>query len=351
MPTQTGTRVDASLLRKLAAPLGLSAPAYARALELAGCVPNASEWQRLLSRFLLSVGVALALSGVAAFFAYNWAALPHLAKFALIQAGIFAGIAVCAWRGLDSPWGRSALFAAAVLCGILLAVFGQTYQTGADPYGLFLAWLLLILPWALIGRQPALWMLVVVLANLALLLFWQQVLYPPDGLGELAAMLGPGFMVMHALQDFRLAQLVFALNVAAMLAWEVLRWRGVTWAGGRWFVRLLAGFALAGMTGTTLVVIVSGVHGPARLWGYGPPVWFALFVGACLWFYRMRRPDLFILAACLLATIIVVTALVGRSVPFDVDLALLLALLVIGQTAAATFWLRKVAADWSESQQ
>lgn len=351
MPTEHETRVDPSLLRKLAAPLGLTPTGYARALELAGCVPTAADWQRQLSRFLLLVGVALALSGVAAFFAYNWAALPHLAKFALIEAGIIAGVLASAWRGPDSPWGRSALFAAAVLCGILLAVFGQTYQTGADPYGLFLAWLLLVLPWALIGRQAALWMLVAVLANLALILFWQQVLYPPDDFGDLAAMLGPGFMLMHALQDFRLAQLVFALNVTAMLGWEFLRWRGVTWAGGRWFVRLLAGFALAAMTGTTLIVIVSGFHGPARLWSFGPPVWFALFVGTCLWFYRVRRPDLFILAACLLATIIVVTALIARSAPFDVGLALVLALLVIGQTAAAALWLRKVAASGDDSQQ
>ena len=59
-------------------------------------------------------------------------------------------------HGLDAVAGRISLFATAFLSGILLAVFGQVYQTGADPYGLFLAWALLILPWAVPNYVTAL---------------------------------------------------------------------------------------------------------------------------------------------------------------------------------------------------
>ena len=48
---------------------------------------------------------------------------------------------------------------AAVAVGALLAVFGQTYQTGADPFELFLTWALLIVPWTLAARFEPLYLL------------------------------------------------------------------------------------------------------------------------------------------------------------------------------------------------
>ena len=47
------------------------------------------------------------------------------------------------------------LIAASVLVGVLLAVIGQVYHTGADAYSLFAAWTLLILPWTLASRSAA----------------------------------------------------------------------------------------------------------------------------------------------------------------------------------------------------
>ncbi len=40
---------------------------------------------------------------------------------------------------------------------ILLAVYGQTYQTGADPYELFFGWAILIIGWVAISRFAPLW--------------------------------------------------------------------------------------------------------------------------------------------------------------------------------------------------
>ena len=121
--------------------------------------------------------------------------------------GIVAGVALSAWRGLDSGPGRIALLAAGFLVGVLLAVYGQVYQTGADPYGLFVTWGLLIVGWALIGRQAGLWMLTLVLANLSVILYWTQVLYP-QRLG--ADFLGPLVGLTGTFTDPRLADLVFA---------------------------------------------------------------------------------------------------------------------------------------------
>ena len=44
-----------------------------------------------------------------------------------------------------------------MLVGGLLALIGQTYQTGADPWQLFALWALLALPWCLGARSDMLW--------------------------------------------------------------------------------------------------------------------------------------------------------------------------------------------------
>ena len=67
------------------------------------------------------------------------------------------------------------LSAAAVLLGALLAVYGQTYQTGADPWGLFATWALLILPWAVAACFTPLWLLVIGLIDTAHVLYLAQV--------------------------------------------------------------------------------------------------------------------------------------------------------------------------------
>jgi uncharacterized membrane protein len=43
--------------------------------------------------------------------------------------------------------------------GVLQAVFGQIYETGADSYVLFLIWALLIIGWVAIGGYAPLWLL------------------------------------------------------------------------------------------------------------------------------------------------------------------------------------------------
>ena len=58
--------------------------------------------------------------------------------------------------GLDRAFGQVLLIAGSVLTGVLLAVIGQAYQTGADVFELFVAWAVLILPWVFVSRSAAL---------------------------------------------------------------------------------------------------------------------------------------------------------------------------------------------------
>ena len=78
------------------------------------------------------------------------------------------------WRlGPERATGKAALLVAAILLGVLLALFGQTYQTGADTWELFATWAALITPWVIVGRFAGLWMLWLALLNVAIVLyFW-----------------------------------------------------------------------------------------------------------------------------------------------------------------------------------
>ena len=157
-------------MRVAAEAAGAPPDAVRQALTLAAASPSSRDWLQFLTSALLLLGAGLLLSGIVCFFAFNWADLGRFAKFGVLQAAV----AICAglgWWKLPNLSGRVALFAAAVLVGPLLGVYGQTYQTGADPWGLFWFWALLILPWVVVAHFTALWILTIALFDTALVLY------------------------------------------------------------------------------------------------------------------------------------------------------------------------------------
>ncbi len=333
-------------LRHVAGRLRLSEETYARAREIAGLAPDAGEWRGLIDRFLLAFGAALIVAGVTAFFAYNWAGLHTFWKFGFIEVGIVAGVGLSAWRGLDSGPGRIALLAAGFLVGVLLAVYGQVYQTGADPYGLFVTWGLLIVGWALIGRQAGLWMLALVLVNLSIIFYWTQVLYPQrpgvDVLGPLVGLTG-------TFTDARLADLVFALNASALLLWEILVRRNVSWMRGRTFRRVVSLLALTPVVFSSLFLILGSLFGSEGRWSVLALLLFGGFTSISLFYFRFRVHDLFILTVCLLGGITIITTFIAQFSGGGFGIAFALAFLVVGQTAGAALWVRDVAQQWEEA--
>ena len=298
----------------------LSPAVLERALYLLGFLPDVRAWRRFVDRLLLGLGVLFVLAGVVFFFAYNWADLGRFAKFGLIEGAILLAVVV-AWRqGLDHLIGKVALLVAAVLPGPLLAVYGQVYQTGADAYGLFLTWALLIGPWVLVGRFAPLWLGLIALLNVTLILYWEQV-----QAGETSG------------------GLYLALFLLNGLALAVAEWRApvTPWLSRRWMLSLLACTALLWLTMPTLEWISGeGIGGLLLV----DVLLYVAFVGFCLWFYRgAGLRDLAVLAACLLSIIVVVTVGLARALPDGFGVYIVLGLLVVAQTAAAAAWLRRVA--------
>ncbi|PON14851.1 hypothetical protein C2W62_26885 [Candidatus Entotheonella serta] len=342
------TEATAARLRHVCAELQLSPEGFKRAFELAGYTRQSTDWQRFLNRVLLVLGAALIVIGTAAFFAYNWSEMHRFDKFATLQGLLVAAVTLTWWHGADSLIVKAGLLAAAFSVGVLLAVYGQAYQTGADPYSLFLGWMMLILLWAIAGRQAELWLFVAILANLTLVLYWIQVLHPPERwTQDLSRTFGPGAWLLYALSDFLLAQLVFGLNAVFLIVWEGLARRPVRWLTGRGAPRLLGLFAQMAIGTATLRVIFFGIHDVGTPLVYASPVLFVAFTLLALWYYQRRYRDLLILAMCASGIIVMTTSLLARGLHFSTAGKLfLLGLFVVAQTGAAAMWLHKVFNSW-----
>ena len=294
--------------------------ALKRALGLAVASPPRAWWRRFLSTTLLGLGALLVLSGVISFFAFNWAGLHRFGKFGLLMAAI-AAAALTAWRLGERAAGQYALLFAAVLVGPLLAVYGQAYQTGADPYELFLGWGALILPWVILARFAPLWLFQLILANTAIILFWAQVLKDAD--------------------RFSLQLTLAALNAVAWITTEILAHRQVPWLTGRWLPRLLAVMALVPLMFSTgeLAIDLKVTDGLQLLCAL-------LLAGALVGMYAFHRQlhsELFFLTLGAACALIIVTTVMGHIVfeGLDTGLAfLVMPLMLIGEIAVIVWWLR-----------
>jgi uncharacterized membrane protein len=299
-----------------------------RALAIAGLTPTTSEWRAFLRALLLWTGVALIASGIIFFFAYNWNDLHRYAKFALAET-LFAAALLAAWRlGVEKPSGQAALLASSVLTGAMLALVGQTYQTGADPFELFAYWALLILPWVLIARFAPLWLLWIALLNLSAVMYFQA-----RSWGLLAVLFGPSGTLWSAL----------TLNAAALAAWELGLARGVPWLN-RWGARAIA--VLTGGCATALGMMA--IFEPREA-GPGAALAYFAWLAATYAYYRLRVFDVFLLAGGALSAIVIVAAFLTHRFLRHIDAGafLLIGLVVIGLSAAAAWWIRRMIQEQS----
>lgn len=300
------------------------------ALQVAAVLPDRAQWRAFLDRLLLWLGVVMISAGAIFFLAYNWHDLGRYAKFALAEGLILIALAVLWWQGLERIAGKAALIAAALFTGALLALVGQTYQTGADTFELFATWAVAILPWALLARFPALWVLWLALANLATVLYFQT--FP----GLFGVIFGPE----------RQLWLLFGLNTIALAAWEGLALAGIAWLRERWALRLLATASGACVTALAVIAVLD-----KNAFGWALPVWLA-WLGAAYALYRRRIKDLYVLAGGVLSGIVVVAAALSRlllETSLEAGGLFFIGLVVIGMSAAGGFWLKKAANEEGES--
>lgn len=293
------------------------------AIELAQIYPDAHAWRGFLDRLLLWSGSLALACSVLFFIAFNWTEMGRYARFGLVEGSLVLAIAIYWKMNGRGIVGQAALVAATLLLGVLLALFGQTYQTGADPWQLFFTWAILMLPWALLARAAVLWILWLVLLNLSIVLYYQTF-----G-GVFTILLGPNLSAQW---------LLFLLNTSALAVWELCdqRW---PWLAQSWAKRLLALGSSIAITLLALYAISDHKQGQT-LALYVYPLWLAALYSV----YRKRKPDLFMLANGCLSAITIVIYYVGN-IAFDTFSAgslLATALMILALSSAAAAWLKKV---------
>jgi uncharacterized membrane protein len=293
------------------------------ALSVVKVTPDGKSWRTFIDRLLLWLGgLALAFS-VMFFMAYNWKELGHFTKFGMVEGCIVLAVAAYCKLAENSIASKVSLLVATILLGVLLALYGQTYQTGADPWQLFFNWALLMLPWAVIARFPAIWMVWVALMNVSIILYY------------LTFRRIFGFVIGS---ESGMLWAAFLFNTLAFIVWQLLAaaWH---WLSERWAIRLLA--VGSGVPLTCLVLFSIFDH--QEVGGYPGLIW-ALWLAAMYYVYRKVKLDLFMLAGCCLCTITVTVSFLGKHMlrHGDAGAFLLLALIVIGMGGGAALWLKNV---------
>jgi uncharacterized membrane protein len=276
-----------------------------RTLAAARAKPSSPETVRFLTRALLLAGVLSLAAGIVFFVAANWQELRPIGRFMLLEALLGTALALAFLRPPPQPVGRYGLLAGFMTVGALLALFGQTYQTGANVYELFLTWTVLGLPLVVAGQWPPLWAAWILVLNLALGLFCG--LRPENG----------AFWILFegAWSTPSLLLIAMLANVALWAAAEFLHARP---NGAKNFIpladsalrRLLLVIAIAFATWGGIVAIVGSyprhTDVMSTLW-----VFAALFaIGIYTW---LRRADVFPLAVIAASLILLVMFVIIRN--------------------------------------
>ena len=282
-----------------------------------------------ISNLLLVLGVALLLSGIVYFFAFNWAEMSNLLKLTSIQVGIVGCVIGAYFYSLKRIEGQLLLFSASLLVGVFMAVFGQIYQTGADAYQLFMTWSILILGWTIISKFPAQWVLWLIIANIFIILWWEEFLQPSRSVS---------LIIFAYLTLFNGTALVVYEYFAKKKLYE--------WLNVRWLKILLVIMVLTYMMFpiSGLILEDSKQHIPALV--IGSVIALIGYVVMYL-FYRYKRPDIIILVCWVVSVCTIVEILIFKTLSHSSSSELILffvgAILTLAVFSSAVILLRKTA--------
>lgn len=240
----------------------LSSPARDEAI---GLLSPPLEFRIWIERLLLVLGALFVTASVMLFFAFNWAHIPPFVKMGGILA-LIGLLALVNWLliGREKKFAADlVLMVAGFMVGVFMAVFGQIYQTGADSYTLFLTWAILIFPWVVMARFAALWVMWLVVCNLAMGFWWD--------LGFLDAMFR-GEHVMILLSLFHLTVYIAMLAAVKM---------GENWLDKKWIKLLLAIGIFLPVTG-----YVFGVLLDMRGSDFDAGFWVSVVIFGCVYLYE-----------------------------------------------------------------
>lgn len=328
-------KADMTLVTRLYKEGLLNNEAYQAACKLLNPIP---DWYKFARQMLLYLGAALVLAGIIFFFAYNWADMNKFIKLGLVEAGIVGCVGAAYIHGISKLTSKILILSASVLVGVLLAVFGQIYQTGADAYELFTGWAVLILGWVLISKFAALWFVWLIILNIGMSFYWEQVGYPVYSI------------------DYRWLYLTLAcVDGIALIVRELGTTFKFSWLDKGWLRVFLFTVVLTFLTIPVIDQIIGYRH---YSWSDNiiVLVWICCLVSG-FYFYRYKRKNINLLALVSFDICVVLLTLIGKMIfknYFDDSFELMLlffSIIVLGVFAGAGYWLRHMGRKISQERQ
>lgn len=270
--------------------------------------PQALHWPIFLWKSSLALACLLLASAGVCWIAANWvhaSALQKLLGTQAVLAGLVFGATALLWTGKggrNPDWSAPGLLMAlaAVATGALLALQGQIYQTGADPWQLFMLWTALLLPWLLAYPTLFLALATAILLNVGSYLYLDDA--APAWAGASLAASGAAGRSMMVI-----------LNILLLAIWESRAFR----LEDRWRIgpRCMASAAL----GWVVVAVLGGLDASTGPWG---PVIAGLAVSIPMGLiYSRWRPDLALTTFAALTAFVLVG--IGMVAQAESDIALL----------------------------
>ncbi|MHD0319009.1 DUF4401 domain-containing protein [Fusobacterium sp. THCT1E2] len=124
-----------------------------------------------LKNSFLYFSILFIITGISCFIAYNWNKIGNFTKMSIPIVLIILGIIGWFIFQNKKSYRELSLFSSSFFIGTLFAVFGQIYQTGADPYTLFRNWGIFILIFSFIEKFYPLWTLNVTVFTISGMLY------------------------------------------------------------------------------------------------------------------------------------------------------------------------------------
>ena len=331
-------RTIEQLLKQGALPLSHADVAAAH-LEV---YPTKQTWLAFFDKALLVIGAVALVLSLVFFIAYNWMNMGKMGKFALVEGALVISIALyvaLSFRQRFQLIRQLLLLIASVITGSLLALFGQVYQTGADTWQLFFGWAVLITPWVLIARFPALWLLWLGLVNASLVLYFDVAdfafaNYLYQGILQIGLLAAVNFMALNLWLFFIENKRSSQTSIPESVSYTKVDLHWSTYVVG-----LLSTYFITHLAIITIFDSIDILSLSITL------VLWASWCAFMLWRFYRSSINLLMLTYLCGSVIAVIMFWAGRLLlgNFDAGGFLILALLLIGMSSAAVVWLRKIA--------
>jgi len=283
-----------------------------KVLEQTEVTPTSKSWYIFIDQIVLWFGALSLAFAIMFFIAYNWNEFQYMSKFALVEGLIVLSVGFYLYLGAEKISSKVSLMVSTILVGVLLALVGQTYQTGADPWQLFFYWAILILPWVFIGKFSPLWMLWIFLINLSFSLYME--------------IFDSEISILWAF---------FIFNTLALILWEFFSHK-FEWLKRLWAIRVL-GF-ISGNAVTWLVF--------SFIWGSSNPLTIVAWIGwlgVIYLLYRVNSIELFMVSlGCLSFSTVILSFLIHiiswRN--FEIGAFLVIGITIVGLGTLSISWLK-----------